>query len=82
MSEADDLEDRDKYVMQDRTAALEQRFRLEYLQGKGHTFESVRALPAEEAKRLLRDASIYASNKLAEVEKRARFVLDLHDSSQ
>jgi hypothetical protein len=39
---------------------------------------SVEHLAERERKRLLLDASIYASGKLAEVEARARFVHELH----
>jgi hypothetical protein len=35
-------------------------------------------LPADEAKRVLTEASVYAAAKLAEVEARAHFVHDIH----
>jgi hypothetical protein len=52
-----------------------------YLDGKGYTLAGLRELPAEEAKRLMTEASIYASTKLAEVEARAHFVRELHSAS-
>jgi len=52
----------------------------EYLKSKGHTKESLKSLPKNEADQLLREASTYASGKLAEIEIRAHFTEDLHDA--
>ena len=60
-------------------AALEKTFILNYLKSRGHTWKSVKALPKDEARQLLRNASIFASNKLAEIETRAKLVRELHD---
>ncbi len=76
---SDSSQQEDKFVMQDRTAALERKYIEDYLSSKGHTRESVRRLPEEQAKRLMREASLYASTRLAEVEKRAGLLRDLHD---
>lgn len=54
----------------------------EYLRGKGHTFESVRALPEEIAKKIMAEASTYAACKLAEVERRAHIMDEIHGISQ
>jgi hypothetical protein len=62
-------------------ALLEKCLIEEYLKGKGHTKESLGALPEDEAQRLKREASIFASNKLAEIEIRARFTRELHNAS-
>jgi hypothetical protein len=51
-----------------------------YLKGKGYTPEDLKGLPEDEARQLKKEASIYASNKLAEVELRARLVQVLHDA--
>ena len=61
-------------------ALLERCLIEEYLKSKGHTQESLRALPENEAQHLKKEASIFASNKLAEIEIRARFTQDLHDA--
>jgi hypothetical protein len=49
----------------------------EYLKGRGVDLSSVNTLPPEQAKRLMREACIYASNRLAEVESRANFRKDI-----
>jgi transposase len=51
-----------------------------YLKGKGYTREDLKNLPPADARQLMKEASTYASNKLAEVELKARFVKDLHDA--
>jgi hypothetical protein len=51
-----------------------------YLKGKGFTSEEVKKLPEMESRQLMKEASTYASSKLAEVELRAHFVQDLHDA--
>lgn len=53
-----------------------------YLKEKGHTLESIKKLTEEEARKIRKEASIYASGKLAEIEIRARFVHDLQDASR
>jgi hypothetical protein len=51
-----------------------------YLKGKGYTLEDLKSLSEEEAGLLKKEASTYASNKLAEIELRAHFVHELHDA--
>jgi hypothetical protein len=63
-------------------ARLERLFIEAYLRIRGHTRHSLHELPEEEAKRLLMEASMYASARLAEVETRSRFVQDVHGVSQ
>ena len=46
----------------------------ETLRGRGFEASALHALPEDEAKRVLTDASVYASTKLTEVEARAQFV--------
>ena len=53
-------------------AALERSYIVEYLKGKGYTPEDLEKMPKEEAYQLRKEASMYASNKLAEQEARAR----------
>jgi hypothetical protein len=51
-----------------------------YFKGKGYTLERLKDLPKAEASQLKKEASTFASNKLAEVELRAHFVRELHDA--
>ncbi len=64
--------------MEDPTAKLERMYIEEYLRTKGHTWESVHALALEERRRILTEASTYASVKLAEVEGKAKVIEELH----
>lgn len=50
-----------------------------YLKGKGFTLEGLKSLPALQSKQLMKEASTYASGKLAELEDRAHFMQELHD---
>jgi hypothetical protein len=61
-------------------ALLERCLIEEYLKSKGHTRESLKRLPDDEAHQMMRDASTYASGKLSEIEIRARFTEDLQDA--
>ncbi|MBM3126209.1 MAG: hypothetical protein FJZ87_14255 [Chloroflexi bacterium] len=67
-------------TMVDIHAFLEKTLLEAYLKGKGYSLEDLKKLPEEEARQLMKEASIYASSKLAEVEIKARFVKDLHDA--
>lgn len=69
-------------IFSDPLAQLEQAFIAEYLQRRGHTLSSLQALPGELSNALLREASLYASGRLTEVESRAHFVIDIHDGNQ
>lgn len=69
-----------KPLMEDMHAVLEKTLIETYLKGKGYTLEDLKKLPEAEAKRLMTEASIYASGKLAELEERAHFVQELHDA--
>lgn len=51
-----------------------------YLQGKGYTIMKLKGMPVEQAKRLMQEASTYASCKLAEVEVKAHLMQALHDA--
>ena len=57
---------------------LERAFMAEFLQDRGHTLDSVLALPPAEAHALMQQASVYASCRLTEVESRAHYVDDMH----
>ncbi len=61
-------------------AFSEKKFIEIYLKEKGYTLEHLRHMAPEQARQLMKEASIYASNKLAEIEMRAKFVTTLHDA--
>jgi hypothetical protein len=73
--------DPDEPVAVDQTAQLEQALILEFLERKGHTLATLQDLPADELKALMREASLYASGRLTEVESRAHYVHDIHDAT-
>ncbi len=68
--------------IQDPQATLAQSFIEEYLRNHDQTLETLCDLPEAEAKRLMVEASVYASTKLAQIESRARAVAALHGSPQ
>jgi hypothetical protein len=62
----------------DPTKQLEEALIAEFLKSRGHDRHSIQALPEDEAKHLLAEASVYASARLTAVEARAHYVHDLH----
>ena len=68
--------------MQDPLEKLEKMYLDEYLRSKGHTWESVNALPENECKKILTEASTYVAVKMAEVEGKARITEELHGMSK
>lgn len=67
-------------TVEDMHAFLERTLIETYLKGKGYTLKELKDLPEEEAKQLMKEASTYASCKLAELEDKAHFVQDLHSA--
>jgi hypothetical protein len=67
-------------ITEDMHAGLEKSLIEAYLKGKGYTREDLKKLPEAEAKQLMKEASVYASGKLAELEERAHFLQELHDA--
>ena len=65
-------------MLQDRQAELLQMYEEEYLASRGYTYHTVQQLPEAQCRRLLVEASTYASNKVAEVETRAHMINELH----
>lgn len=68
--------------MQDPQEKLARMYVEEFLRGKGYTFDSIRAMPEEIAKKVMAEASTYAACKLAEVERRAHIMEEIHGVSQ
>jgi hypothetical protein len=50
----------------------------EFVRARGHDPLKVAELPREERERLLKEASIYASGKLEEIEARSHFLDEIH----
>ena len=73
--------DADLPVRTDQTARLEQALIEEFFERHGCTPASLQAMPDAERHALLREASAYASAKLAEVESRWHYVQDIHDAA-
>jgi hypothetical protein len=72
------MDDSYDFVLEDKQAELARSFIEERLKSHGYSLKTICELPPEEAKRMMIEASIYASIKLAEVEDRAHFVHSIH----
>ena len=55
-------------------AWLERHLISAYVAGAGHTYQELIASDDESAQKLLADASVYASQKLSEIEARAHYL--------
>ena len=73
---------RENYVLEENHAELEKHLIAEYLKKHGYTQESLSKLPEAQSRKLLNEASIYASGKLAEIEDRARFTTGLRETGR
>lgn len=60
-------------------SSLERKFISDYLRKKGYQLSDLILLPEEKAKKLMTEASVYASLKLAEIESIARLRRDIKD---
>lgn len=68
-------------MMHDPQEELARHFLESYLHEKGHTWESLRTLPAAEARQIFVDASTYTALKLAEIEDKAHLAHELHQGA-
>ena len=75
------MEDTYDFVLEDKQAELARTFIEERLQSQGYSFKTICDLPPDVARRVMIDASVYASVKMAEVEDKAHFVHSLHGVS-
>ena len=71
----------DTQPMEDPNAVLEKALIEEYLQEQGYSLEKLRELSKEIVEKLMKEASQYASLKMEEVEARAHFVEEIHDTA-
>ena len=76
------IEGFDGPAAEDPLAQLERAFIEEFLQRHGQSLSTVHQLPHEETMKLLKEASLYASGRLTEVESRAHYVSDMHDGAR
>ncbi|MEA3441482.1 MAG: hypothetical protein U9R58_14500 [Chloroflexota bacterium] len=67
------MKDYEQHLSEGPQTALEKLLIEAFLQEKGYTREDLNRMPIEEASALMREACMYASLKLAEIESRARF---------
>ena len=70
--------DLDTLQLEEPLAALERELISAYIAGAGHDLHALQARDDEEARRLLAEASRYASVKLTEVEARSQYLRALH----
>jgi hypothetical protein len=60
-------------------ALLEQALIEEFIRDKGYDPDDLSALPEPVREALRREASVYASARLSEVESRSQFIHEIHD---
>ena len=71
-------DDKDRQPLHDHLAELERHLISAYVAGAGYDFDELLRRSDEDAKRLLAEASRYASGKLSEVEARSHYLHKLH----
>lgn len=71
----------DTQPMEDPHAVLEKALIEEYLEDQGYSLEKLKGLPKALVEKLMKEASQYASLKMEEVEARAHFVEEIHDTA-
>ena len=62
-------------------AELEKAYIDEYLREKGYSIKELSMLPDQDAKRLMKEACLYAAFKLEELESQARLHAKLHNAT-
>jgi hypothetical protein len=67
----------DRPQLEEPLAALERELITAYVSGAGESVESLRARTDERARRLLADASMYATSRLTEIESRLHYLREL-----
>jgi uncharacterized protein (DUF488 family) len=71
--ELDDLD-----PMEDPEAVLEMMLINQYLKSQGYSYKELSQLPCEVARKLMIDASRFASSRLAEISARTKFKDEIH----
>ena len=67
-----------KHLPHDPLAEIERQLISAYVAGAGHDLLELRARTDDEARRLLAEASRYASARLSEIEARSHYLHELH----
>jgi hypothetical protein len=70
--------DLDECMSEGPQSALEKKFVEDYLQSKGYSREDIHKLPEDVVKQLMREACMYASLKLAELQAKSQFRDEIH----
>jgi hypothetical protein len=70
--------DTEECISEGPQSSLERHLIEEYLKDKGFSIEDLKKLPEEEAKTLRKEACMYASLKLAELEAKSQFRDEIH----
>jgi hypothetical protein len=65
--------DEENCISEGPESTLERQLVENYLKDKGYSLDSLHQLPPEKAKELMKEACLYASLKLAELESKAKF---------
>lgn len=71
----------DAEPIEDSNAVVENALIEEYLKEHGYSHESLKKLPPKLVKKIMQEASQYASLKMEEVEARAHFIKELHEDA-
>ncbi len=71
----------DDSLMEDPNALLEKALIEEYLSEQGYSLEKLKELPKKVAEQLMKEATRFASLKLEEIEDRAHFIDEIHDTT-
>jgi hypothetical protein len=71
--------DPDVHEMEDPEGQLEKTLIAEFLRERGFDPAALHALPEEQTKHVLAEASVYAAGKLAEIGARSHYVHDIHN---
>ena len=76
------MRERAETSLEDPQAHLERALIDEYLQERGLSLQTVSQRPDAERRALLKQASQYALGRLAEIDARAAYVHEIHDSAR
>lgn len=72
----------DVSASEDPHGKLERAFMDEFLRSHGYEGAKLSELPSSQMELVMKQAAVYASGRLSEVESRARFVHELHGAEQ
>ena len=76
------MRERAETSIADPQAQLERTLIDQYLQERGCSLQTLKSKPAEESRALLTQASQYAAGRLAEIDARAAYIHEIHDTAR